>query len=322
MRIALAAFIAFFLASPAWAAPVCAARDEAAPALSRLQDAMAGGRFIAYQPTELAVWDGNPVQASEISIREDLRTLRPWFDSLVTYGSHSGAELIPGIAKELGFRAVVMGVWNPDDIREVENALAAWKKHPDIVVGVSLGNEIVFGRRGSWDDYVRAIGKFRDRAPSLPLTVTEPFATFLDDPDAKSVLAELDFMAVNIHPVFEPWFKDARPFNWADFVVQAGERLSAEAFCGPVLVKETGVPTAPAEEGFTPENQRDFYRELTRQLAPGRNFAFAWFSAFDAPWRIYDESAVAGHHPEEAHWGLFTEKREPKPVMEGVPKLD
>ena len=88
MRIALAAFIALFLVSPAWAAPVCAARDEAAPALSRLQDAMAEGRIIAYQPTELAVWDGNPVQASEISIREDLRTLRPWFDGLVTYASN------------------------------------------------------------------------------------------------------------------------------------------------------------------------------------------------------------------------------------------
>jgi exo-beta-1,3-glucanase (GH17 family) len=322
MRIFLAAFIAFFLASPAWAEPVCVTREEAAPALSLLSDAMTGGRFAAYQPVELAVWEGNPVQASEISIREDLRTLRPWFDGLVTYGSHSGAELIPGIAKELGFRAVVMGIWNPDDDREVENALAAWKKHPDIVVGVSLGNEIVFGRRGTWEGYARAIGKFRDRAPSLPLTVTEPFATFLDDPEAKPVLAKLDFMAVNIHPVFEPWFKDAPPFNWADFVVQAGRRLAAEAFCGPILVKETGVPTAPAEEGFTPERQRDFYVELARQLPPSRHLAFAYFSAFDAPWRVYDESAVAGHHPEEAHWGLFTEKREPKPVMEVVPRLD
>lgn len=322
MRLALALLLAAFFAVPLRAEPVCAARDEAAPALSRLQDAMAKGRFVAYQPTELAVWDGNPVQASEVSIREDLKALRPWFDGLVTYGSHSGAELIPGIAKELGFRAVVMGVWNPDDVREVENALAAWKKRPDIVVGVSLGNEMVFSRRGSWDGYARAIGKFRDRAPSLPLTVTEPFATFLDDPDAKPVLAKLDFMAVNIHPVFEPWFADAPPFNWADFVVQAGERLSAEAFCGPVLVKETGVPTAPAAEGFTSERQRGFYAELARQLPPSRHLAFAYFSAFDAPWRVYDEGAVAGHHPEEAHWGLFTEKREPKLLLRELSPLE
>jgi len=321
MRCLLASLLFMFIATGAQAAPVCATRDETAPALARLSDAMAEGRFVAYQPTELKVWNGNPVQASEVSIREDLETLRPWFDSLVTYGAHSGAELIPGIARELGFRAVIMGVWNPADDREVENAISAWESHPDIVVGVSLGNEMVLSRRGSWNGYARAIGKFRDRAPGLPLTVTEPFAPFLDDPDAAPVLAKLDFMAVNIHPVFEKWFKDAPPFNWADFVVQASARLSEEAFCGPILVKETGIPTAPEAEGFTPEKQKAFYTELARQLPPSRDLAFAYFSAFDAPWRVYDESAVAGSHPEEAHWGLFTETREPKPVMQTVPKL-
>lgn len=282
---------------------------------------MLEGRFVAYQPTELKVWDGNPVQASEVSIREDLKALRPWFDSLVTYGSHSGAELIPGIARELGYRAVVIGIWNPDDDLEVRNALRAWENNPEIVVGVSLGNEMILSGRGTWAGLEKAIGKFRDLAPGLPLTVTEPFAIYLDDPDAEPVLAKLDFLAVNVHPVFEKWFASAPPFNWADFVVQASARLSGEAFCGPILVKETGVPTAPAEEGFTPEKQKSFYVELARQLPASRTLAFAYFSAFDAPWRIYDESAVAGHHPEEAHWGLFTEARDPKPVMEEVPKL-
>ncbi|MEP2860294.1 hypothetical protein, partial [Parvibaculum sp.] len=173
MRCLLASLLFVFIATAAQAVPVCATRDETAPALSRLQDAMAEGRFVAYQPTELKVWNGNPVQASEVSIREDLEALRPWFDSLVTYGAHSGAELIPGIAQDLGFRAVIMGVWNPADDREVENAISAWESHPDIVVGVSLGNEMVLSRRGSWNGYARAIGKFRDRAPGLPLTVTE-----------------------------------------------------------------------------------------------------------------------------------------------------
>ncbi|MEQ8326228.1 MAG: hypothetical protein RIE84_01705 [Parvibaculum sp.] len=322
MRFILAALLSLFIAAPVWAAPVCAVREDAAPTLARLQDAMAEGRFVAYQPTELKVWEGNPVQASEVSIRADLEALRPWFDSLVTYGSHSGAELIPGIAKKLGFRAVVMGVWNPADDREVENAVAAWKAHPDIVAGVSLGNEMVLSGRGTWADLEKAIGKFRDRAPGLPLTVTEPFATYLDGADAVPVLAKLDFLAVNVHPVFEKWFADAPPFNWADFVKQVTSRLAAERFCGPILVKETGIPTAPEEEGFTPQAQKAFFEELAKQMPPSRDLAFAYFSAFDAPWRVYDESAVAGHHPEEAHWGLFTEDREPKPVMEAVPELD
>ncbi|MDO9126406.1 MAG: hypothetical protein Q7U42_06015 [Parvibaculum sp.] len=321
MRILLATLFILAGIATSHAAPVCATRDETSPALTRLQDAMADGRFIAYQPTDLKIWDGNPVQASEVSIREDLKTLRPWFDSLVTYGAHSGAERIPAIAKELGYRAVVMGIWDPEDDVEVANALAAWKQHPDIVVGVSLGNEMILGKRADWDELTGIVADFRKRAPGLPLTVTEPFAQFLDGPDAAPLLAELDFMAVNVHPAFEKWFAKAPPFNWADFVKQVTARLAAESFCGPILVKETGVPTGPSEEGYDEEKQAAFYVELMKAMPPSRDLAFAYFAAFDAPWRVHDESPVAGVHPEEAHWGLFREDRTPKPVMETVPRL-
>ncbi|MBX3490275.1 hypothetical protein [Parvibaculum sp.] len=314
MRLALATLTFCLAATAAAAAPVCATRDEPAPALSRLQDAMAEGRFVAYQPTELKIWDGNPVQASEVSIRADLETLRPWFDGLITYGAHSGAELVPKIAEELGYRAVVMGIWDIEDEVEIENALAARRAHPDIVVGISLGNEIVFGNRGDWTALKGAIEKLRAHAPMLPLTVTEPFATFLE-PEAAPLLAELDFLAVNIHPVFEPWFAEAPPANWADFVVRVVARLGGEAFCGPILVKETGVPTGPREKNFDEAKQAAFYAEMTKALPPARERAFAFFSAFDAPWRIYDFNPVPGHHPEEAHWGLFTEDRKPKRAM-------
>jgi len=324
MRFILAVVLATFIAAPAVAAPVCAVRETAAPALSRLQDAMAEGRFVAYQPTELKVWEGYPVPAGEAGIRADLEALRPWFDGLVTYGSHSGAERIPAIAKELGFRAVVLGVWDPGDEAEVKNAVAAWKENPDIVAGVSLGNEIVFARRGTWQDLEVAVDALYERAPGLPVTVTEPFASFLDDAAARPVLAKLDFLAVNVHPVFEAWFEDAPPFNWADFVVKVTERLGSEAFCGPVLVKETGVPTGPAEQAFTPEKQKAFYAELAKQMPPARDHAFAWFSAFDAPWRVHDftPDPETDERAQEGHWGLFTENREPKPVMEAVPRLD
>jgi len=322
MRLFFATLTLCLAATAAAADPVCATRDEPAPALTRLQDAMAEGRFVAYQPTELKIWDGNPVQASEVSIREDLATLRPWFDSLITYGAHSGAERIPALAKELGYRAVVMGVWDPEDDVEIANALAAWKQHPDIVVGVSLGNEMILGKRADWTMMRRIVLDFREKAPALPLSVTEPFAQFLDDPGAAPLLAELDFMAVNIHPAFEKWFAKAPPFNWADFVKQVTGRLAAESFCGPILVKETGVPTGPAEEGYDEQKQAAFYGELMKAMPSSRDLAFAYFSAFDAPWRVHDESPVAGVHPEEAHWGLFKEDRTPKPVMNDLPKLD
>jgi exo-beta-1,3-glucanase (GH17 family) len=94
-----------------------------------------------------------------------------------------------------------------------------------------------------------------------------------------------------------------------------------EVACGPVLVKETGVPTAPASLGYSPQRQTSFYEALQQRFKPGGQSAFAYFSAFDAPWRANDESPVPGEHPEEAHWGLFDAQRKPKPVVQQIPLL-
>jgi exo-beta-1,3-glucanase (GH17 family) len=321
MRYVLAALLSLLLAPPVGADPVCAVRREAEGRLARLQEAMALGRFIAYQPTSLQVLGGRLTQADDASIRADLETLRPHFDALITYGALNGAERIPEIAQSLGYRAVIVGVWEPDNREEIANALAAARRFPELVVGLSLGNEMVFGRRADWAALAAFVEETRREASDLPLTVTEPFAQFLDEPVAAGVLARADFMLVNIHPVFEPWFRDAQAPNWADFVAQVGDRL-AGIYCGPILVKETGVPTGPASLRYSAAMQRDFYRSLERRLPPGRNAAFAYFAAFDAPWRVADFNPVPGVHPEEAFWGLYTEGRVPKPVINGLAPLD
>ena len=124
----------------------------------------------------------------------------------------------------------------------------------------------------------------------------------------------------NIHPVFEPWFKSATADNWTDFVVRVMARLEA-IYAKPILVKETGVPTGPASAGFSPDMQRAFYDLLAKRLKPSHRRAFAYFTAFDEPWRPGDFNPTPGAHPEEAYWGLFTETRGPKPVINDLPKL-
>jgi exo-beta-1,3-glucanase (GH17 family) len=287
---------------------------------SVLQTVMASGRFVAYQPTALKAIAGRLTQADDASIRADLETLRPWFDGLITYGAYNGNERVPDIAAELGFHAVIVGVWDPADANEVANALAAWRRNPKIVAGLSLGNEIVFGNRGTWKDLLVHLNAVRANAPGLPLTVSEPFAEYLDHPEASAVLDATDFMLVNIHPVFEPWFKSGTADNWTDFVVRVTARLQA-VYSRPILVKETGVPTGPASSGFNEDMQRDFYKLLARRLPPSRSLAFAWFTAFDEPWRTGDFNPTPGAHPEEAYWGLFTETRLPKPAMRDLSKL-
>ncbi|MDX2145112.1 MAG: hypothetical protein SFV19_17285 [Rhodospirillaceae bacterium] len=280
---------------------------------------MATGRFIGYSPTSLKVINGQPTRADEASIAEDLKVLRARFDGLITYASLNGAERIPDIAATLGYRAVIMGVYDPADATERAHVAAAARRQPNIVAGVSLGNETVYGGRGTFADLATAMDTMRQLAPNLAIATTEPFHLLLR-PDAATVLRTSDILLANVHPVFEPWFNGAPDANAAEFVVNVARDLS-HMYCGPILVKETGVPTAPADAGFTPARQAGFYRALLKQFPPDAMRAFAYFSAFDAPWRVNDVHPVPGHHPEEAHWGLYDEVRNPKPVVGEIPAL-
>jgi exo-beta-1,3-glucanase (GH17 family) len=346
------------LVSGAWAAPaVCGKYAAAAPALTRLREAMARGRFIAYTPTSLHAINGVLTHADPDSIRADLQVLRPRFDSLITYGSISGAEAIPGIAASLGFRGVIIGIWDPFNAADLGAALTAAKNNPRVVVGLSLGNEMLFFHRHGAAELVQLLDTVHAQAPQLALSTTEPFQMF-EAPEAAPILQRLDFLLANVHPVFQPWFATAPEGNDVQFVVNVVGDL-AKDYCGPILVKETGIPTAPAEKGFSEKRQASFYAELGRRFPPsglettsvsgppsgsgsawasgsaavsgplsvsgsssgGR--AFAYFAAFDAPWRLQDGGPGPGQRPaeEEAHWGLYDEKRRPKPVVASIPIL-
>ena len=259
------------------------------------------------------------------SIRADLQVLRPRFDSLITYGSISGAEAIPGIAASLGFRAVIIGIWDPFNATDLNAALTAAKNNPRVVVGLSLGNEMLFFHRHSAAELVQLLDTVHAQAPQLALSTTEPFQMF-EAPEAAPILQRLDFLLANVHPVFQPWFATAPEGNDVQFVVNVVGDL-AKDYCGPILVKETGIPTAPAEKGFSEKRQASFYAEL------GRRFARVAVSRVTArsptsppstrPGAYWTAARAAGQRPaeEEAHWGLYDEKRRPKPVVASIPLL-
>jgi exo-beta-1,3-glucanase (GH17 family) len=310
-RLLSAALLACLLV-PGQAAAVasCAQRPAARPALSLLSAAMTQGRFVSYQPTQIQIHQGKATRADEAGIAADLAVLRPRFDGLILYGVLDGADRVVDVAARLGFRAVILGVWNLDKPRELDLALAAATRQPQLVVGLSLGNERVLAGATSLQALATRLQQARARAPQLLWTSTEPFHLY-EQAAAQPLLAQMDFMLVNVHPAFQPWFRSASDADTARFVVNVVHDLSA-LYCGPVLVKETGVPTAPASMGFTAQRQAGFWRSLKIQFPPHRLRAFAFFSAFDAPWRVTDEHPTAGPQPQEGSWGLYDAQRSPK----------
>jgi exo-beta-1,3-glucanase (GH17 family) len=324
---ALIAHVALLLlaAAPGVAAmpPACAPHPAALAAVARLRAALAQARFVAYEPTSLKVSDGRVTSAVPESIRADLAVLRPKFDALITYSAIHGAENIATVAATLKFRALIIGVWDPADAAEVAAAVTAARHYPQLVLGLSLGNEMLFSHRTDAASLAALLARVRRQLPGMPLATTEPFHIYHQG-EVAPLLGQLDFLLVNVHPVFQPWFQQASDRTATQFVVNVLAELAPLA-CGPILVKETGMPTAPTSAGFSEARQASFYRELRARLAPSADRAFAYFAAFDAPWRAYDAIAVPGAapgiHPEEAHWGLYDVERQPKQAARELPPL-
>jgi exo-beta-1,3-glucanase (GH17 family) len=318
IRAALAV-LSLTLTCDAFASPACPRSSAASASIARLRTVMGHGRFVTYQPTSLKVVNGAVSPARPEAIRADLKLLRTHFDALITYNALHGDEEIPSIAQELKFRALIIGVWNPSDAAEFNAAVEAARRFPRLVVGVALGNESLFAHRSDLQTLLTAITRLRERAPGVAITTSEPFHVYGQAPNA-ALLGALDFLLPNVHPVFQPWFRAAPERNDAQFVVNVLAEL-APLSCGPVLVKETGEPSAPATAGYSEDRQAAFYRELRAQLPPGAARAFSYFAAFDAPWRAYDAQLTPGVHPEEAHWGLYDAERHAKIAASELPAL-
>jgi exo-beta-1,3-glucanase (GH17 family) len=303
--------MAVFAALPLPAPQAAPTADERRASLA---DVLARQRFVAYVPRSFSIRDGLPQAATRAGIREDLRRLRPHFTGLITYGLGNGQDAIAGIAVEAGFDALFLGVWNPTDTAELDAAIALARRHPQQIVGLVLGNEGLFWKRYGARDVAAAAAYVRARAPRLILGSSEPFAVYLDSPDAAALLA-LDVLLPNIHPRFESWFDPANVEQAAEFVVEALGLLRTRSG-KPVLIKETGLPSAPAEQGFTEERQAAFWARLAQRIPPSPTQNLGWFEAFDSPWKPRELQDEFGRlEASEAHWGLFRHDGTPKPAV-------
>ncbi|HEY6925655.1 MAG TPA: hypothetical protein VI653_19400 [Steroidobacteraceae bacterium] len=333
IRAALAIILASALAPSFGAAPavgsattatataaVCPHNTAAVPAMARLREAMEHGRFVAYETASRQIIHGVPTRVDPDAIRSDLKVLRERFDSLVTYTAVNGEEAIPAVAASLGYRALIIGVYDPFNPTELNAAVAAARTNPKLVVGLSLGNELLFFHRHSLAEMEKLFEAVRTAIPQVPLATTEPFHMFYPA-EAAPLLERMDFLLPNVHPIFEPWFPQASNEDAAQFVVNVVARLAA-SYCGPILVKETGIPTAPRDKGYTETHQAAFYQALQHRFRSSGAHAFAYFAAFDTPWRLNDYGPQ-GQRPavEEAHWGLYDERRQPKKVAAQISPL-
>ncbi len=272
--------------------------------------------MIAYVPSELDPrQEVNNRRLATSSIRADLTALRPAFDGLILYGYHeSTTPRILAVAKELKYRAVLLGIWDPKSSAELDGVAALAKLfEKDLALGVIVGNEGVTFKRYEAQDLPIAAARLRATLPkSVPLTMSEPLFLY-KEPFARNFG---DFLAPNIHPVFDQ--KDLPPAAAAAWTREEAAKLARLAK-KPVLVKETGMPHAGTREGkkYTEDQQATFWSEYLQpgKLVPGEGgdwvYHGAAFEAFDLPWKAAESRLEI-----EASWGLLNPKRQPHPAFD------
>jgi len=300
--------------------PDSVARTDPDTAVDRVRAAIESVRFVAYTPTDLKIVAGQVQAASKQQIRKDLELLREDFQGLVTYSSADGVEEVPEIAAALGFRAVIPGIWDPTSEAEINRAIKLARHWPRLVVAVAVGNETLLAQRHDWSVLRAAMQRVRAALPGVAVTTSEPFYYYLDDNPADFVASQ-DFLMPSVHPLFQPWFTgDTTTAQAIDFVVKVAALL-AEKSGRPVLIKETGLPSGPADHAFSAARQADFWTGLCRQLPYTPGLGVVYFEAFDHDWKTENARLEFGAHPEEGYWGLYTGDGRPKAVVTQLRQL-
>jgi len=220
---------------------------------------------------------------------ESTGVAKPGFSAVTTYGSSRALAPVCRFFKRRGFRTVLVGVWDPRDAAELRRAVHL-KGCAD---GYVIGTEGLGSGRYSKDELTAAIERVR-RATGRPVTTRETLKAYAGDP---SLLRLGDW----IFPTIHPWYAEQRGSQEAcGWTIFAYRDLAEQAPAGrSTVVAETGLPTEGAPSA-SEHYQRAFFL-----CAESRQVPFAYFEAFDQPWKADD--------PVAPHWGLFR--------ADGTPKL-
>jgi exo-beta-1,3-glucanase (GH17 family) len=313
-------------------------------------------RAIAYSGYRGGQSPASGVEPSRAEMLEDLRLLEAaGFGLLRLYssGAHGRGvvELIDahGLDLKVQIGAYLSGshaTHAAGNLRELEGAIALANAYPEIVAGVSVGNEVLV----SWSfvpvppaDMVAYIRHVRARV-GQPVTVNdnwEPYAAAAGDP-IRAVWGQIDYASVHTYAYWDAAFR-LWPFEQSDVPEARRARatldaafaytrenfaavrvaLDAAGYAIPIVIGETGwqsVPTAHLEEAFV----RDFAHRLA---GPVRQ---AWYYDDVTAWAYGPDGAAPGDgfsrpaalfyfaafdepwKQADDNWGLWDADRQPK----------
>src|SRR3954466_122122 len=129
-------------------------------------------------------------------IRADLKILSPYTNTIRTYSSTGGGELVPAIAAEFGLK-VTLGIWidknEARNEREIQSAIALARRYTNINA-IVVGNETTLRAEKSIEELGEIIQRVKRLSP-VPVTTGEIWTVWIDHPELAS---SVDFIAAHV----------------------------------------------------------------------------------------------------------------------------
>ena len=249
------------------------------------------------------------VYPSTAEIREDLKILRDFTHRIRTYAVSEAEQQILLLARRASLAAYAgahIGSDTAANAGETERLIRACEAAR--CAGLVVGNEVI----RSGDPLLGELTQWIRNVKNDPRVIREGMRVGYADTDAvllahPQLVAELDFLLVNIHP----YWAGIPVEEAAEYVVERWLAVKSAYPDQEVIIGETGWPTAgdPFGDAVPSEANQDRFLESFFRLALERNAPYFFFEAFDENWKG-DASGVEV----ESHWGLWYSDRTMKSV--------
>ncbi|MBF0300745.1 MAG: hypothetical protein HQK51_18670 [Oligoflexia bacterium] len=283
------------------------------------------GNAICYSPFRPGQDPNLKIYPTQQQITEDLKILQKNWHLIRTYScDKSTKDILEIIHRHKIDIKVMLGVWleqwpenKEQNIEEIKECIKFAKKYEDIVIAISVGNEIL----AKWSTHkvpseqvIKYIKMVKAKL-SIPVTVAEDYSALIPE---KNLLQEVDFITVHIYP----FWSMVNINKSMEMTIKYLQEITKELPAGKsIVIGEAGWATYTAlkksEANVLPQsasekNQRRYFIQLN-DWAKKNNITVFFFEAFDEPWK---------GEGFEGNWGLFTSNRKPKlAIKEWYPEL-
>lgn len=245
-------------------------------------------------------------------IAEDLPIIKNFCYEIRTYGNENNLSHIPKECKNVGLKCYA-GAWVDNataDTQQINSLIQIGNLGYTTTAGLVVGNEYLYRHPGNFSKLTNWISQVRtETSNKVKVGAAEQWHIWRDYPQLAN---SVDFMMVHVHPYWENQSIE----NAANFVKEKYDYIHGLYPTKPIIIGETGWPTAGAIRGLavpSTNNQERFIRELTA-IAKKNNMNFMIFEIFNERWKETAEGTVG------RSWGVLNENREIKKSLENVIK--